>query len=389
MRKTIISISSSIGLSNDDHRVLNFLYQPLIGPLSYTLYLLLLNLGERSGNEYSKDFILDILNTNNVNFSQAKEKLEAIGLLDVYEKNDYLYLFLKPPFTPKQFLSDSILGKFLFQEIGETNYLKITEIFKKEIVNLEDFKNITKSFDDIFKVQSFNLTDTQQYKGKKNNFGLQFNSNFDYEIFINKLPKKYNRLTLTTFKMIDKVKQLAYVYEFKEEELATIYVQTHEKAEEFSFDLLEKTAIEYFLGKKENSEVSFSIKEKDPILEQVAAINRLSIKKLVLDYSTAERSVSLLADVNKLMTLYKVEKGVIKLLVIYLSKLKDKDIPNYRYLSKTLQTWVDKGIITTPKALTMNKEFLEYNKKTKYKKVETKASKRVQDFLEEIDEEWI
>ena len=100
-------------ISQEDLKVLTLFYQPLLGAGAYTLYLTLYelsNLDSGISNSYSQQDILDLLNIKSRAHLEMRYKLEALGLLVVYQnKNEYIYS-LKSPLTAKEFLNDTILG---------------------------------------------------------------------------------------------------------------------------------------------------------------------------------------------------------------------------------------------------------------------------------------
>ena len=105
-------------LSASDFKVLALLYQPLLGLNAYSIYNIFYQFNKL--NQLTPHhFLLDLLNIKQDEFINAREKLEALGLLETYLKNEDEYLYiLKAPFTAKQFLLDTFLGTYLESEIG-------------------------------------------------------------------------------------------------------------------------------------------------------------------------------------------------------------------------------------------------------------------------------
>ena len=112
----------------DERNVVTLLYQPLIGCKAFSLYLTLWSLIDRSRLKtpiYLHKKLYDILNSTPKEFSDARKKLEAIGLLVVYQ-NEEMYLYeLKAPLSAEEFIKDGNLGAYLFKEIGQYNYDRV------------------------------------------------------------------------------------------------------------------------------------------------------------------------------------------------------------------------------------------------------------------------
>ena len=94
---TFIVVNKTV-LSDKDRNVLMLLYQPIIGSQSISLYYTLwsyLDKSELLSNEWTHHHLLRDMMISNQEFSESKEKLEAIGLIKTYVKkgniNNYVY----------------------------------------------------------------------------------------------------------------------------------------------------------------------------------------------------------------------------------------------------------------------------------------------------------
>ena len=117
----VIKITIQQIMSQEDLKVLTLLYQPLLGAMPYTLYLTLYglaNLETGISKEYQQKDLLDMLNIKSREHLNYRYKLEALGLLVVFQSdNEYIYS-LKSPMTAKEFLNDTIFGSYLQDQIG-------------------------------------------------------------------------------------------------------------------------------------------------------------------------------------------------------------------------------------------------------------------------------
>ena len=99
---TYIVINKSI-INNEDRKILNMLYQPIIGPLPIMLYFSLwsdLDKLELISEEYTHHHLVTNMHLSLNEIVDARSKLEAIGLLKTYFRegaiNNYVYELYSP-----------------------------------------------------------------------------------------------------------------------------------------------------------------------------------------------------------------------------------------------------------------------------------------------------
>ncbi|KRN88526.1 DnaD domain protein [Ligilactobacillus ceti] len=126
----------------NDELIIKKLYQPIMGIVARGLYDELslriqprMNLAARRMN---KDLQL-ALNVGVGSLVQARNRLEALGLLRTYTLTDEIGVLtiyeIKPPLTATAFFSDDILSSLLLSLIGETQYQELKDefLYQKEI----------------------------------------------------------------------------------------------------------------------------------------------------------------------------------------------------------------------------------------------------------------
>ncbi len=131
-------------LSEMDHKVIQYLYQPLIGGLSISLYLTFLN-EVTTGMMYSKQtthrWLMDVLGMPLDDIYQCRRRLEGIGLLKTYKKaaaegNVFIYEIM-PPLTPDAFFHDDLLPIYLQQKLDSRHYERLLSMFSdKKIIRM-------------------------------------------------------------------------------------------------------------------------------------------------------------------------------------------------------------------------------------------------------------
>lgn len=117
------------GLIHDfDRKVMTFLYQPLIGTTSFSLYMTLwaeLEENRLWSEPSSHHGLMTIMGLNLKEIYEARLRLEGMGLITTYVRNEggeraFIYQ-LQPPLTPAQFFLDGMLNIYLYRKIGKNN----------------------------------------------------------------------------------------------------------------------------------------------------------------------------------------------------------------------------------------------------------------------------
>lgn len=153
-------------LSDIDKKTLIDLYQPLVGPISSGLYLLLWNEAQKNtmiSQRASHSQLLALLDCGVNDFYEARIKLEALSLLRTYKKSDqlgeYLIYELYKPMLPTDFFKESLLSTLLFEKIGRNSFEELAEKYNNSSNSLADAEDITKSFLDVFTIANNDLVD--------------------------------------------------------------------------------------------------------------------------------------------------------------------------------------------------------------------------------------
>ena len=117
-------------LTSEDHKNLISLYEPIIGSNAVSLYITLWRDLEKYKNlslEYNHHHLMTILKSDLKTIKQARESLEAMGLIKTFYKeaiaNEYIYE-LYSPLSAKEFFNHPILNVVLYNNVGKTEYWK-------------------------------------------------------------------------------------------------------------------------------------------------------------------------------------------------------------------------------------------------------------------------
>ncbi len=161
-KNSFCKIQKQFDLSRSDEEVISFLYLPILKSPSTSLYISLFyyaDLCEKLGGFLSDD-LLSTLGMSESDFLLCRSQLEAIGLLEVYRKEErdsanqvkaaYLYRLL-PPASPKKFFNDVLLKSLLNEAVGNKRYFFLLSYFKADTDKLpEGYINVTTPFKDVF-----------------------------------------------------------------------------------------------------------------------------------------------------------------------------------------------------------------------------------------------
>lgn len=343
-----LSIFMQTDLSTSDFKVLTFLYQPLVGIEAYAIYSVFYQLA-KSEEELTHRMLLDILNIKKNDFNKYREKLEALGLLESYEKNNNEYIYiLKPPFTAKQFLTDTFLGTYLESEIGEKNLKYIMEIFKVEKPVTSEFKNITKSFDDLYHFDSNKLLKVDyDLEGRNGNNSKLIKHEIDYEKFVESIPRALISPSLLNDNFKQKIVQLAFVYQFSIEDLVEIYANAHKGRKNITIAQMNLQAKLHYEKKDKN----LTIMENEPNAED--ALSNVSYLAIVEKFSNDDPVVksSALSTINDFISQNEIDPGVLNVILIFLLKNKEGYLPNVNYINKVWESWAKNGVQSATDAL--------------------------------------
>ena len=216
---TYIVINKSI-ITNEDRTILTMLYQPIIGPLPIMLYFSLwsdLDKTEIMSTEYTHHHLITNMQMSLNEIVEARRKLEAIGLLKTFIKedsiNNYLYQ-LYSPIKASDFFNHPILNVVLYNNLGKKEYEKLKGYFKTPRIITTNYKDITASFTDIF--HSVPLTSLDVLNDdirKKNIRNINIDTNFDFDFLTESLPKNLDKSKIFTKEIKELIAQLSYLYD--------------------------------------------------------------------------------------------------------------------------------------------------------------------------------
>jgi len=374
-------------LGADDLKVLVLLYQPLLKPSGYGLYMFLYALASVNGTNYEYDwqFVADSLALKEKDLILAKERLEALDLLHTYQKENHFIFKIVMPHTAQGFIRDTTLGKFLSTEIGEKNYQALIKRLLVKNVDLSEYQEVTKDFADIYQFENYDLEDDGQYVGRNASQGLRLKTNFVFNDFINMLSSRYKRPQNLSFKVKDTLINLSFIYKFKLEELKEIFESACNNDGVVDLALLSTKANAYFTINNHQN-VAVVKKEVDKTNQTLLELETTHPSEIINCYCHNNLHGQALQTIYDLMSRNKIENGYLNILLVHILKLKEGILPNVVYLEKVIKSWHNKGLTTTLEAYNFVTQVTPEKPKTTSKKIDSMASNYLAE-LRKLDEE--
>lgn len=189
MENFVFNIELPYELSDRDFRNLRKLYLPLVGPNSIIIYEYFsdIALSNKSLESTNLQYVCKQIQIDCVILKDALAKLEAVGLIETYAKNDStLYIYkLNKPYSIDVFGDNPLLKSHLIKAIGQIEYNKIYYEQKQKFSDKSLYKNISKKYQDVF---MNNFEENITYDNQYTTMDLKVNVYDSHDENIEKLP---------------------------------------------------------------------------------------------------------------------------------------------------------------------------------------------------------
>ncbi len=421
--KDKFSVIKTQYISEMDYMVLNMLYQPIIGTDALGLIntLLISEKISQSRNPQMHSVLLNQLDIGIPSFYDARNKLEAVGLLKTFVKkldqeNHFIYE-IQQPLEPSIFLQDDILSLLLIEKLGFDEVNTLSEYFNFKRRDMEDYLEVTKSFVDVFHFDSSRLSSSENElehikstvtpKKQKSDVVLA-NSSFDW-VFFNSLieslhideaqvAKELKRSIelfhqlygINELEMFDYIKQsVDYVSnrvvekEFKQ----LIYKGYHSRKKQEKMVNLSETKTDSRLTESEKNQLRKNTLRltgfSDAEIEVIISCE--TIPPLIFLKALKTQKGGFVSDnerwtIEKLKTQSNLPDSVINVLIHYTLVAQNKASINQNMMMSIANDWAQKKIYAPEDALSQVKELQKErekpNKKTKTKNYSKNISRK-------------
>lgn len=219
---TYLVVNKSI-LCEEDRKILNMLYQPIIGSMAVMLYFSLwsdLDKMEIMSGEYNHHHLATNMHLSLEDIYTSRIKLEAIGLMRTYVKSDNInnYIYeLYSPLSAHDFLNHPMLNVILYNNVGKIEYDYIVNYFKFPKINLSSYKDISKSFNDVFASRPLTSYEIVNDSVRRyNKLKLRINSSFDFSFLESSLANNFDINRLFSKDTKELIINLSYLYKIDE-----------------------------------------------------------------------------------------------------------------------------------------------------------------------------
>ena len=381
-------------LNNESRLTLIKLYQPIIGSVAINLYFTLwsnLDTSQIISMEYTHHNLMAIMRVKLEDILEAREKLEAIGLLKTYLKkgniNNYIYE-LYSPLDPYEFAANPILATTLASNIGKVEYEKTLNFFRVPAIDLKGYEDISASFGDTFEVtNSLDTLDTKSIR-KVKQIDLVVDEKIDLNSLLAMMPSEilnHRSITKETKSLIYK---LAYIYNLDERELSELMRNSVNEKKIIDKDLLRNNCHNYYTFEHQNVTPSLVYRNQPEYLRKQVGDNSKKAKIIYTfettspyDFLTGKNkgikpSKSDLMLIESLMVDYDLPPGVVNVLIDYVLRINDNKLTRNFVLTIANQ-WKRSNIKTVEEAMNICK-----------KENKAKNTKKVRPIKKEEKPDW-
>lgn len=224
---TYTVVNKSI-ITEKDKRIISLLYQPIIGHAATALYYTLiddLDKSELISDDLTHHHIMTNMQLSLENLIIAREKLEAVGLLKTYVRQDninhFVYLIYSP-LSAIDFFNHPILNVVLYNNLGKVEYEKMVSIFKMPRINLKDYTDITCSFDEVFSSVSGTVLEYNDSILKCESSNILVNKSLDFDLIISGFPESQINSRCFTDEVKQLINKLAFLYDLNTLDMQSI-----------------------------------------------------------------------------------------------------------------------------------------------------------------------
>lgn len=387
------------GLLHDyDRKILTFLYQPLMGAKSLSLYMTMwAELEENKlwskGSTHHRLMILMDLNLKEI--YQTRLRLEGMNLITTLVRKEegvrtFVYV-LKPPLTPERFFLTDLLNIPLQRKIGNEQYSRIKQFFSsKKASETNGFQNVTKGYEEVFQLippnaykSNLSVEESKEVIGRNQNEGIEIKHfSFDFEILMAGLSKNIVPKSALTEEVKEVISKLAFLYGIDAIKMKDFVLDATDYGITDT-NLLRKYVSEWY--DLQNGGLPTLVDRTQPLLYK-SEINEPKTKqeklihyfetnsprRLLQDISGGAEATKVDLDIIEgIMFQQKLQPGVINVLIHYVMLKTDMKL-NKGYVQKIAGHWVRKEVNTVKEAMELakseSKQYQQWATSDNYKK---------------------
>lgn len=381
---TYVVVNKTI-LHNEDRKIITSLYLPIIGTDAVMLYFTLwadLDNSEILSSEFSHQKLVSSLRITINELQTSFDKLEAIGLIKAFIKegnvNNYIYEIFSPV-SASEFLSHPILNIVLYSNVGKREYDNLVKAFKIPRLNTSNYKDITKSFNDVFESTSMtsydlSLEDIRKY----NKLKLNIISNFDFNFLISSMPKNLDTSKMFSKDIKELIINLSFIYDIDAIKMANIVKVSLNDNGTINRESLRKNSRNFYQFSNggllptiiDNNQPEYlrkPIGDTSRRAKMIYTFETISPRELLINKNNGNeptrRDLKLIED---LLVDYKLKPGVVNVLLDYAINVNNKKLTR-GFVETIAGEWQRKGIETVEDAMNNCEKVHKKSSKRNYK----------------------
>ena len=390
-------------LKDQDRKILTMLYQPIIGSIAINLYFTLwdnLDRTEILSCTFTHHILMCSMRIKLEDIIEAREKLEAMGLIKTYIKKDtvnhYIYE-LYSPLSAYDFINNPILSTTLYNNIGALEYNKTISYFKIPKLNLIGYENITCTFQEVFVSSSLvDLETVQNDIRKSQTLGLSILPTIDFNNILSSIPEEILNYRSITIPVKEFVYKLAFIYNLNDDCMIELIRNSINEKHTIDKNLLRDNCRNYYQFEHSGKLPSLIYRNQPEYLRKPAG-DTSPRAKMIYTFETISPYDFLcsknngvapskrdLKIVEMLLIDYELKPGVINVLIDYVLRISNnKLIPSY--VSAIADQWRKSKIETVEGAMNIAEK--EYQKKQKKGTNHTKELEKKPEWFDKVIEE--
>lgn len=389
-------------LTEVDKKNLINLYEPIIGFGATSLYLTLwsdLDRLEIMSKDFNHHHLMSLLKMDLDSIKHAREALEAVGLLKTYYKegdiNSYVYEIYSP-LSAAEFFNNPILNIVLYNNIGELEYNDLKKTYKKIFIDLKDYEDITKPFNETFEPTNLGVVEARE----RETLPLNIKSDIDFDLIISSLPRGLISEKAFNKKMKELIINLSFIYDLDTLKITELIRASINEKGSIDKENLRKSARKYY--QFNNGTLPTLIYRSQPEYLKTPMGDNSKKGKIIQVFENTSpydflknkyKGVSPTARDLKLLEMLLIDlelnPAVVNVLIDYVLKKNDNKL-TLSYVETVAGQWKRAGVKTAREAMELaEKEHKKMQKNTNKTKVPVKDAKVPVWFNQNIEKEEV
>ncbi len=367
-------------LNDNDRNILTLLYQPIVGAEATNLYLTLWAFldGVIVSKEKTHHYLMSVMHINVEKIVTARQKLEAVGLLKTYlqkDKQQYYLYELFPPLMPNDFFGNPILNAALKDNIGNEEYQRLSQLFISEKIDLSDFQDISKNFQEVFQIVNYQASESEYLKRESVN--LQIEPQVDIEQVLTTISEDILNHKLISDSDKTYLQHLVYVYGLNAEYLKELIISSVNQYKKIDLLKVRKKSEKLFQYENDGKLPKIALQTQPENLRQkggeVSNRNQMIYTFETIsprDYLILKNDGTTLSQNEQKILAYllldlKLNPGVVNVLIDYVLRINDNKLVQ-NFVSSIASQWKKEKIATVEQAMAIAER--EFKKRKSYQK---------------------